>query len=79
MKAFEANFVTVIIRFYLMMAVVLIAGFTGIWWLAILALPIFLSSMMCVKFFDKKEDVKHGKPVKMVQMKQERREMKEAI
>ena len=55
MKAFEANFTTVIMRFYLMMAVVLIAGFTGLWWLAILALPIFLSSMMCVKFFDRKE------------------------
>ena len=51
MKFFEANFVTVIKRFYLMMAVVVIAGFTGVWWLAVLALPIFLSAMMCREIY----------------------------
>ncbi len=79
MKAFEAKFTTVIKRFYLMMAVVLVAGFTGVWWLAVLALPIFLSSMMCVKLFDKKDDAGKGKHIKMVQMKKERKEMKEAV
>ncbi len=76
MKFFEANFVTVIKRFYLMMAVVLIAGFTGLWWLAALALPIFLSSMMCVKFFDKK---KGDESVKMIRLQKGRKELKEAI
>ena len=75
MKAFEAKFTTVIMRFYLMMAVVIVAGFTGFWWLAVLALPIFLSSMMCVKFFDKKES-NNGK---LVQMKPERKELREAV
>lgn len=77
MKVFEANFATVIKRFYLMMAVVLIAGFTGLWWLAILALPILLSSMLCVKFFDKKEETIHAG--KMVRMKNELKEIKEAV
>ncbi|MEZ5057966.1 MAG: hypothetical protein R2879_13110 [Saprospiraceae bacterium] len=35
----------VILRFYLMMGVVILAGFTGQWWLSILALPILLSIM----------------------------------
>ena len=79
MKAFEAKFETVIMRFYLMMAVVIFAGFTGVWWLAVLALPIFLSSMMCVKFFDKNVGAPKGTPVKMVKMKQEQKQMKEAV
>ena len=39
----------VILRFYLLMAIVLIGGFTGIWWIAMLALPVFLSTMLAVK------------------------------
>ena len=46
MKQFNINIVTMILRFYLMMMVVIIAGFIGQWWLAILAFPIFLSSML---------------------------------
>ena len=46
----KLNIGTVIIRFYLMMAIVIIGGFTGQWWIAILALPVFLSTMMAVKF-----------------------------
>ena len=38
------------IRLYLMMAVVILAGFTGLWYLALLALPIFLSCLMGVQF-----------------------------
>lgn len=46
MRAFETNFVNVIVRFYLMMAVVLIAGFTGFWAVALLGLPIFLTGIL---------------------------------
>ena len=46
MKPFEANFTKILTRFYLMMAVILIAGFTGMWAIAILALPLFLSAML---------------------------------
>ena len=51
---FQLSFAGVVIRFYLMMAVVLVAGFTGLWWLAILALPIFLSAMVAYKPNSKK-------------------------
>lgn len=46
---FKLSFAGVVIRFYLMMAVVILAGFSGLWWLAILALPIFLSGIMAFK------------------------------
>jgi len=46
MKQFNINIGTMILRFYLMMLVVIIAGFLDQWWLAILAFPIFLSSML---------------------------------
>lgn len=42
---FNLSIKNAIYRFYLMMAVVILAGFTGIWAVAILALPIFLSIM----------------------------------
>ncbi len=39
----------VIWRFYLMMAIILIAGFTHQWWLCLLALPVFFSALMGVE------------------------------
>jgi len=45
----------IILRFYLMMAVVILAGFTGAWWLAILALPIFMSTILGVHFSKEEE------------------------
>lgn len=72
MKAFESNFTNVIIRFYVMMGVVIIAGFTGLWWLAVLALPIFLTGMMSVRFFDKKS-TENGKVVKFDKKDKEQR------
>jgi len=53
MTAFEANFGKILIRFYLMMGVVLVAGFTGFWALGLLALPIFLTALLG---FGKKEE-----------------------
>ena len=50
MKYYEASFATILIRFYLMIAVALIAGFANIPWLGILCIPIFLSAMLGVKF-----------------------------
>jgi len=46
MKSFNIGIGTMILRFYLMMLVVIIAGFIGQWWIAALAFPIFLSSML---------------------------------
>ena len=49
-KTFDLSFGTIILRFYLMMGVVIVAGFSGYWLIAFLALPIFLSIMMGVSF-----------------------------
>ena len=38
----------VVIRFFLMMAVIIAGVFTGMYWLTILGLPIFLSALMGV-------------------------------
>lgn len=50
MQMFKLNLVSLMIRFYLMMAVVIIAGFVGNWWISLLALPIFLSALAGVNF-----------------------------
>ncbi|MDX1478826.1 MAG: hypothetical protein R3301_14030 [Saprospiraceae bacterium] len=49
MKLFRLNFATIVLRYYLMMLIVIVAGFTGQWWLATLALPVFLSCLMALK------------------------------
>ncbi len=51
MKPFGVNFQTIVIRFYLMMAVVIVSVFSGLYWLSILALPVFLSGMLGINFF----------------------------
>ena len=58
MKPFQLDLAGLVIRFYLMMGVILLAGFTGQWWLALLGLPIFLSAMMGISFGSKKENKK---------------------
>ncbi|MFN7118522.1 MAG: hypothetical protein ACK4TA_17120 [Saprospiraceae bacterium] len=55
MKAFELSLGTVILRFYLMMLIVIAAGFIGQWWLAVLALPVFLSIMAGITFSGKRK------------------------
>jgi len=50
MKLFNLSLIGMVLRFYLMMTVVLIAGFTGTWAIAILALPIFFSGMVGMSF-----------------------------
>ena len=61
MKFFEASIGTIVTRFFLLMAIVIIAGFVGQWWLAILALPILLSAMTGVSFkSNKKDTAKHS-------------------
>jgi 1,4-dihydroxy-2-naphthoate octaprenyltransferase len=50
MKYFNLSLSTLIFRFYLMMAVIIAAGFSGLWFLCILALPIFFSAMMGIQF-----------------------------
>lgn len=49
MQLFQANIKTVILRYYLMMAVVFVSLFLHIPILAILAAPLFLSALLAVK------------------------------
>ena len=49
MKAFELNIATLMIRFYLMMAIIIISFSIGLPWLAYLAFPVFMSCLMGVK------------------------------
>ena len=53
MKAYDLSIGAVILRFYFMMLVVFIAGFSGIWLIAFLALPILVSIMAGIKFTSK--------------------------
>jgi len=65
-KFFNLNFGTVLLRFYLMMGVVIAAGFSGYWFAGLLALPIFLSIMMGLTFsgFKKTKSKKRTQAVK---------------
>lgn len=66
MKLFELNFAQMLIRYYLMMLVIIIAGFSGQWWIAGLSLFIFLGAIMGAKFSKAKKAESTGG--KMVQM-----------
>lgn len=55
MKPFSLGLGTLILRFYAMMGVVILGGFTGQYWIMALALPIFLSAMMGVKMGGRKQ------------------------
>ena len=46
MKLFNASFTTIVLRFYLLMAVVIGAVLSGYTLVSILALPIFLSALL---------------------------------
>lgn len=50
MKLFNVNFATLILRFYLLMGIVIVAFFIGYSWLAMLSLPVFFISLMGVSF-----------------------------
>ena len=50
MKLLELSISTLILRFYLLMAIVIGAGFAGQWWFALLALPVFYSALVGIKF-----------------------------
>ena len=50
MKFLNLSLATLIFRFYLMMAIIIAAGFSGFWILSILALPVFFSALMGIQF-----------------------------
>jgi hypothetical protein len=50
MKFLQLPLDTLMYRFYLMMAIVIVAGFSGLWFLAALALPVFFSALLGISF-----------------------------
>ncbi len=50
MTAFDAGIATIFLRFILMMAIIIAAGFAGAWWLGLIALPVFISAICGMKF-----------------------------
>lgn len=50
MKLLDLSITTLMLRFYLLMAIVIVAGFLGYWSLALLALPVFFSALMGIRF-----------------------------
>jgi hypothetical protein len=50
MKFLRLPLDTLMFRYYLMMVVVLVAGFSQTWVIALLALPIFLSCLLGIRF-----------------------------
>jgi cell division protein FtsW (lipid II flippase) len=61
MTFFEASIGTIVIRFFLLVAIVIIAGFSGQWWISIFALPVLLSAMTGVSFKrNKNQMAKHS-------------------
>jgi hypothetical protein len=74
MKLFEINFAQMMVRYYLMMLVIVIAGFTGQWWLAGLAFFIFLSAIMGANFTAPKSKAREdGKILQMGQPLEKRK------
>lgn len=71
MRPYEIDFAKVLIRFYLMMAVIILAGFTGQWWLASVGFLIFMSTMLGVAF--KKSKQKEGAKMASMTRQQELR------
>lgn len=56
MKLYATNIAEMVFRFYAMTAVILIAGFTGQWWLSIIGFALFFAALTGVKIRDKKSD-----------------------
>jgi len=50
MKLFQVSISAIILRFYLLMLIIIAAGFSGYWIVGILALPVFFSALMGVRF-----------------------------
>lgn len=50
MKLLRLSISTLVFRFYLMMAIIIVAGFSGVWILSALAILVFYSCLMGIQF-----------------------------
>lgn len=66
MRFFALSFDKIVIRYFLMMAFVIGGVFSGIYWLAGFALPIFLSAILGISFFSAPAPEAKIKPLKQM-------------
>lgn len=78
MTCFNISLTTVLLRFYLMMAIVIVAGFSGMWWLSVLALPVFISNMIGLQFWPAQKSVSQRAKANKKTLKPSAQEMKMA-
>ena len=71
-KILNLGFAGVLLRFYLLMAVVILAGFTGFWALGLLALPIFVSALLGVSIGPKEKALSTAPVITMTQKQQQK-------
>lgn len=50
MKIYELNVGKMVMEMYLMMLVVIVAGFSGQWWITLFAVPIFFSAILGIQY-----------------------------
>lgn len=65
MKLYATNLAEMILRFYAMMAIILIAGFTKQWWLGIVGFVLFFATLVGAKLKDENTETGEGKVVNM--------------
>lgn len=49
MKIYELNIGKMVIQLYLMMAIIIVAGFTGQWWISIFAAALFFGAVLGIQ------------------------------
>ncbi len=64
MKLYATNLAEMVFRYYAMMAVIIIAGFSGQWWLSIVAFVLFFAALTGAKIRDE-ESQKDGKMIQI--------------
>ncbi|MAT52897.1 MAG: hypothetical protein CMN32_00340 [Saprospirales bacterium] len=74
MKLYATNLAEMVLRFYIMMAVIIIAGFTGQWWLAIVGFVVFFAALTGAKLRDA-QSKEGGKRIHMSTDDQSRKAM----
>lgn len=72
MRLFELSIGTVMARFYLMMALVIIGVLTQLWFITVLAFPVFLSILMGATFGKSSRDETPKKVAKGRTMNQDK-------
>ena len=66
---FKLDFAGVLVRYYLLMTVVLVGGFSGQWWIGLLALPIFVSAITGLKIsYQKPVVIEEGRTSKIIKL-----------